>query len=384
MNFLGNIWGVFRDFFTLVLPKKRNNSEIYKFAFIVHPRNENDIQRKYPVFKYIPNSLVRFFTRHFLPVTLSKITGLRSAVSGEEVLGYVISVLPTAHQMFENRELALKRITQACILAEKKGAKIIGLGGLSSSFSKGGLDLTDKVKVNITTGHAYTSYNVTQNLFRLVKELELKKEVLCIGIVGAAGSIGSTSTKILAREGFKNFILVDLERKKEYFPELVKDIRSLNPQSSIKISHQIGEIRKCDIIIAATNAPEALITSKDLKWGAVVIDDAQPSDVHPEVLSRKDVLVIEAGVTFTPDIVNNFNFGLKNRNDNFCCLAEVLILAANEWNDHFVLNRASLDLVDKISVWGRKLNFRTADFQNFKEVITNEKLQYVKNAIHKK
>lgn len=371
----------FGDLAVRVLPNKKEIRG-YKFAFIVHPRSRYDVERKYPLFKYVPNSFADLFTRYFWPVTLSKMTGLKSLIDGKEIEGYVISILPTAHQMVEDRQLALKRITQACVLAEKKGVNIVGLGGLTSSFSKGGLDLVDKVGVNVTTGHAYTSYNVTENVFELVRQMNLDKTKICVGIVGAAGSIGSTSAKLIARQGYKNFILVDLERKKHHFADLVKEMKELNHEINITTSHQIGDIKACDVIVAATNAPEALIRANDLKWGAIIVDDAQPSDVHEDVFLRKDVLIVEAGVTYTPNITNNFNFGLKKRQDNFCCLAEVFILAANEWNEHYVINRASLSLVDEIAGLGKKLNFKIADFQNFRESISEEKIAYVKDCIH--
>jgi len=371
---------VFGDLFIRVLPNI-GGKDSYEFAFIVHPRSRHDVTRKYPFFRYVPNSLANLITKYFWPVTISRITGLKSQIDGKEINGHLISVFITAHQMVENRPLALKRIIQACALAQKKGAKLVGLGGLTSSFSRGGLDLIDKVGINITTGHAYTSYNVTQNVFALVRYMNLDKKKIWIGVVGAAGSVGSTTAKLLAREGFANLLLIDLERRRHHFPELVEEIRKLNPQATVEISHQIGDIKKCDIIVAATNAPEALIRSENLKSGAIVIDDAQPSDVHPDALERKDVLVIEAGVTHTPNLNNNFNFGLKNRQDNFCCLVEVFILTANEWDKHYVINRATLELVDEIANLGKKLNFTIGSFQNFKESISNEKLSYVKNVI---
>lgn len=380
MKFVIQIVDAFGDLMTRILPQSRPDN-LYRFAFLVHPRSQDDVQRKYPFFKYIPNYLTDVFTQYFWPVTLSKITGLKSLKSNKEIEGYVISILPTARQMFENRSLALKRITQACILAKKKGVKIVGLGGLTSSFSKGGLDLVNQVDVNITTGHAYTSFNVTENVFALSKYMDFDKQKICVGIVGAAGSVGSTSAKLLAREGYTKIILIDVERKKHYFTDLIAEMKSLNPSIQIQTSHQVGDIKGCDMIIAATNAPEALIRASDLKWGAIIVDDAQPSDVHSDVFKREDVLIVEAGVTFTPNIKSNFNFGLKNRQDNFCCLAEVFILAANEWNEHYVINRASLELVDEIAGWGKKLDFRIGNFQNFREVISDEKLVYVKNCI---
>jgi predicted amino acid dehydrogenase len=372
----------FRDLFVRLLPDK-STKEPYEFAFIVHPRSRYDVTRKYPFFKYIPDGVANLITKYFWPVTLSRMTGLKSQIDGKEIKGYLITVLITARQMVENRPLALKRILQACVLAKKKGAKIVGLGGLTSSFSRGGLDLVDKVDINVTTGHAYTSYNIQQNIITLVNYMTLDKKKIWVGIVGAAGSIGSMSAKLLAREGFRNLLLIDLERKHHHFAELVAEMKKFNPEANIEQTHQIGQIKKCDVIVAATNAPEALIRAEDLKGGAIIVDDAQPSDVHPGVFDRKDVLVIEAGVTHTPGIINNFNFGLKNRQDNFCCLAEVFILASHEWDDHYVINRATLEHVDEIAAWGKKLNFKIGSFQNFRESISDEKLLYVKNIIKK-
>ncbi len=371
----------FCDLFIRILPIT-GKKDSYEFAFIVHPRSRHDVAREYQFFRYFPNDLANLVTKYFWPVRISQITGLKSQIDGKKITGHLITILMTAHQMVENRKLALKRIIQACVLAKKHGAKIVGLGGLTSSFSRGGLDLVHKVDINITTGHAYTSYNVTQNVFTLTRYMGLDKNKICIGVVGAAGSVGSTVAKLIVREGFMNMILIDLERKHHHFSELLAEIKRLNPQAVIEISHQIGRIQKCDIIVAATNAPEALIKAEDLKPGAIIIDDAQPSDVHQNVFDRKDVLVIEAGVTYTPGLNNNFDFGLKNKQDNFCCLAEVFILAANEWNEHYVIDRATLELVDEIVDLGKKLNFTIGNFQNFKESISDEKLSYVKNIIY--
>ena len=105
-----------------------------------------------------------------------------------------------------------------------------------------------------------------------------------------------------------------------------------------------------------------------------MIDDAQPSDVAPEVLKRPDILVIEAGVVNTPHIDNHFNFNLKNKHDNFCCMAELLILASHEWSSHYVINRASIEQVDEIVELAKPLKFQPAHFQNFNESISQDRL----------
>ncbi|MEI8061768.1 MAG: hypothetical protein WCG97_00520 [bacterium] len=376
-----SIFQAIGDLFVLILPQRRISNKEYAYAFIVHPRDHRDFARKYPFSKFIPASILKFVLSHFWPVTLSKVTGLTSQKDGKEINGWVISVLLTAKQMLNNRKLALKHITRALILAKKKGAKIVGLGGLISSLTKGGLDLIDKVNINITTGHAYTAYNVTQNFFELAAYFGSDKDRIEVAIVGATGSVGSTSAQILARAGCMNITLVDLERKNHLFDSLKKIILEINPRVNLKVTNTVKDIYSADYIITATNAPEALITNDLVKPGAIIIDDAQPSDVAEEVLERGDVLTIEAGVVYTPNIDSHFNFGLKNKFDNFCCMAELLILSAEEWDKHYVINKATLDLVDEVSKMGRKLSFSLGQYQNRKGIIPLAKLESVRSII---
>lgn len=375
------VFHAFQDLIVRLLPnfKKRE----YSFAFLIHPRNIQDVYRKYPFAKYFSDEKVEWFLRYFWPIITSEITGLKISKTGKEIKGYIIGVPLLAKQMLEERELAKKRIIQAIKLAEKKGAKIVGLGALTSSVTKGGLDLVDRVKCNITTGHAYTAHNVTSNIFKLAELFNADKKRAIIAVVGAAGSVGSTSAQLIARAQFANLLLIDIERKAHLVNELIPYLKNLNPNINIEVSHQIGTVKKADFIITATNTPEALIEAEDLKSGAVVIDDAQPSDVSPEALKREDIMVIEAGLVHTPNIRNHFNFGFRDKYDNYCCLAEVLILASEEWNSHYVINRATLELVDEISELGNKLGFHVAEFQNFQEKISERKLLLIKNIIQK-
>lgn len=356
-----------------------------KFAFIVHPRDISDVYKKYPFLNFFPSIFVNFFLLKFWPpVLIAKITGLKSKDDNMLIDGCVISVPLTARQMMEHRDIASKKILDAVIFAKKLGADIVGLGALTSSFSKGGLDLIDKVNVNITTGHAYTAYNVTQNIFKLSDILDLNKSKITVAIVGAAGSIGSTSSRILARAGYQNLLLIDLERKHHFFEELEKDLKKYNPEISIKFSHQIKDINDADVIITATNAPEALVKASDLKAGAIIVDDAQPTDVSEDVFERKDVMVVSAGVVDTPNIKTHFNFGLANKFDNYCCLAELLILVAHKWDNHYVINRATIESVDEIAGWGKELGFQLANFQNSKGLISGEKIKEIRRIIHKR
>lgn len=374
----------FKDFVSIIKGKLfKDKSSEYKFAFIVHSRGYFDIYRKYPFFKFIPKVIALFIMKHMWPITLSKVTGLKSYNNGEDIHGYVLGMTMTADQMLKNRSYALSKIRQALYLAKGKGVKIVGLGGLTSSMSKGGLDLLD-IPINITTGHAYTAYNVSQTLVKISEIFGVPKEKSKVAIVGAAGSVGSMTSALIAREGYSSLVLIDLKRKFSAFDQIKKQISDINPNINVIVSDTVKDIKGCDYVITATNTSEALITKDLVEDGMVIIDDAQPSDIHIDVLKMENVLVLEAGVVHTPGIHSNFNYGLKSRTDNFCCMAELLVLASYGWDKHYVINRATIENIDQISEMGKKLNFRVAEFQNFIESISHDKIENVKKIALKK
>lgn len=385
-NFIFLMAATFWDLIIRILPQMHKQEG---FAFLGHPRHRYEITKKYPFFKFLPERIADFILKHLWPITISRIEGLKSR-QGKPLRGWIIIVPMTPRQMTENKDLARKRIIQAACFAAKKGAKIMGLGGLTASFSRGGLDITEalaskKIKIGITSGRAYTSWTVTQNVFTIAEILKLNIDNIKVAIVGAAGSIGSACTSILLKGGIKNILLIDLGRKKDFLDKLIYDHKNIYDTSLISISHQIHDIKGYDIIISATNAPEAKIRSEDLSSGSIIVDDAQPSDVDPEIVkTRDDVLVIEGGVIHAPGINPHFNIGLKHKEDVYCCLAEIMILAYAEWKDNFSTGRLSFDSIDKIVAISKELGFRLAEFQNFQKVITPEDIEKIKSIRNKK
>ncbi len=335
------------------------------FAFVVHSRDRSDLPRKFPILKFLPVTIFDLLTKNLPPFIVSRITGLTDMI-GRESTGLLIGIPMTAHQLIENRELALKRIIQSIHIAKSKGAKYIGLGAMTASLSKGGRDVVDKVPgVYVTTGRTYTIKNITDYIFYCLNTFKLNKEEVVIGIVGAAGGIGSGVALMLSKAGFKKFVLIDLERKLEIIQKKIilyeKDTNNLD----IKISHQVSMVRECDVIIAATSAPEVVIKSEDVTPGTIIINDAQPSDISPDIIkSREDVLVLEGGVLFAPKINCHFNMGLQDKNEIFSCLAETLLLTHRGHLKHYSMDDLDINFLHELAHDGKKLNFSINKLQN--------------------
>lgn len=379
MRFLRLIGSAFFDLVIRWLPQIKPRKG---FAFLVHPRNHKDVVQKYPFLKPLSPRLLDFLLAHFWPVTVSRVTGAMKK-DNSRLPGWVISIPLTADQMMYDRERAKKHIAKAAHLAERKGANMIGLGALNASLTRGGLDLLPRIKAHVTTGRLYTSKVVTDTADKARRELSIPLEDTIVAIVGAAGSIGAASAQLLQRKGYKNFIFVDIEKKNEQLEDLKILLENLgNGEQDIEITHDIERIYRADIVIAVTNRPETLIKSEHLKSGAVVVDDAQPSDVDSQILEeRDDVLILEGGVAHHDEIDAHFNFGLKHKTDMFSCLAEAIILAAIEYQDNFQVGsvfEVDFNEFAKLEEEADELGFSLGEFQNFVKVYSSEDIDRVK------
>jgi predicted amino acid dehydrogenase len=347
------------------------------FAFIVHPRNYHDVTNNVKFLRYLPKKFVMKFFPKILPFTVSKISGLRSVNSGKELPGWVIGVPIFARELVENRAHAQAKINQAITLAQNKGAAVVGLGGLTGSVTAGGAGLKAVGGTRITAGRAYTAYTVKAYADDVMKRLGAEKPNVTLAIVGAAGGVGTALSRLMITEPYKKIILVDLERK----IEKISGVLAEEKKQHVEVTHQVGQIKDANIVITVTNAPEAVVQASDLKIGAVVIDDAQPSDIDPEILKdRPDVLVIEAGAIKLPDGVRvGTNMRLANRDDTYCCLGEVMALAASGQEvNNYAPDAITPEVIKQIAKMGQQIGLTITDYQFFGKPVDLNKLTLIK------
>ncbi|MEX0652337.1 MAG: hypothetical protein WD509_03355 [Candidatus Paceibacterota bacterium] len=370
----------FKDLATRFLPKKKTEAS---FAFLIHPRDIHDVLQKYPFLKIFPAQTVEYLLTHFFwPITASRITGTKRK-DGTEVFGWMISIPMTASEMLNGRDCARKHIQRAYNLAVKKGATHIGLGALTASLTRGGLDIKPAPGVTLTNGKLYTAKTVTDITLKSSEVFGIDKSTTRVAIVGAAGSIGSASAQILAHAGFKNFQLIDLSDREVRVKEIATILSKLGGGVSVDICTNLERLIEADIIITATNRPDALVKTEHLKPGAIVVDDAQPSDIDPELFkTRNDVLLLEGGVVHADTIQLNFKTGLKHRTDIFSCLAEAVILFLAGETDSRIgeVVEVDFDSLKKLTYYSDNAGFTSGDFQNAYKIYTQEDIDFVKQA----
>lgn len=372
-------WRMLED---LWLAKFQKSKELRGFAFVVHPRDYGDVVSNLKFLKKIPRSwIIRYFSMMW-PFTLSRITGVKSLVDGRELPGWVIGVPIFAHEMMENREGARRKISRGIRLAKSRGAKIVGLGGLTGSITEGGAGLYKVNGVSVTAGRAYTAFVVKSYVDDVVQKYGLNKADLSIAVVGAAGGVGTAVSRLVLKENYKKIYLIDLERKLHH----VFDEHGLNNVPSVEITHLIGKVREADIIVTVTNAPEAVVENDDIMPGTIIVDDAQPSDISKEIIdSRRDILVIEAGVLTAHDSIRTgTNFRLANKDEIYCCLGEVMAVAASDWEGEYQPREISPELIAQISHMATGMGFKLAPYQAYGKMVPQEQIDAVGSIIKEK
>jgi predicted amino acid dehydrogenase len=367
---------VARDLLLRLLPQAvaRLVAPRIAFAFIAHPRDLADVPRKFPLAYFLPTRLVDLWFLIQWPFVASYITGLRTK-SGKKVTGaMIISPLTTA-QMIRNPRAARTRVCQAVKLAEKMGAKVVGLGAFTSIVTKDGNDLLGKVNVGITTGNPHSAAIAVQNVLMAASLTGLSLPHATAAIVGGAGSVGSACAKLLSSLVGK-LVLVDIKQV-----ELQKLLQHLRPHAlEVAGTAQIEAVKHADIVIVATNSPHILISADHLKPGAIVIDAAQPKNVSEQIpLQRKDVLVVESAIVNTPTVDCHFDLGLGH-GEALGCLSETMILSGIGWEGHYSLGKADPSQAAEMIAAGRNQGFRLAHFRNSIGYITEENLAQVARA----
>lgn len=345
-----------------------------RFAFVIHPFEAKDVARKYAIAKYMPDAWIEAFLLRKSPVMVSDITGVRS-VTGEETSGFFVGLPLTPRQMMKTVpiELVNERIYQCCELAHKHGAEIIGLGAFSAVVGDGGVTVSKRSPIAVTTGNSYTVATAIEGLEKACDLVGIHEEESTIAIVGATGSIGKTCARILSKKFAKTIVVGRDPARTQAIGEEVQ---------AVLATTDVSQIKDADAVITVTSSETPIIDPTFLKQGAIVCDVSRPRNVSAKVAAvRPDVLVIEGGVVKVPgDAKFNFDFGFPP-GTAFACMSETMILALENRPESYTLGKdVSVAQVDEMRQLAAKHGFELAGFRAFEHAVTSEAINRTKQA----
>jgi predicted amino acid dehydrogenase len=351
-----------------------------KFAFIIHPISvRRDVARKYPIARYLPESWVSAVLPHISPKVVSSITGVRSNSTGTEAEGWFIACPLTPQQLLTlPTETVYRKLVECGKIAEDLGAKILGLGALTSVVGDGGITVAERLSIAVTTGNSYTVATAVEGAKRGGLLMDTPTEEAHIAIVGASGSIGHTCALLLAKEAQRVTLI---GRNRERLLPVAREIAAINPHVHTTENVQEG-LEDADIILTVTSSADTIIEPEYLKSGAVVCDVARPRDVSMRVhQKRPDVLVIEGGVVSVPgDVDFHFDFGFPPKTA-YACMSETMMLALEGRYESFTLGKTvSIAQAEEMHQLAVKHGFRLAGFRSFERAVTDDYIASVRRA----
>ncbi len=350
-----------------------------KFAFIIHPIDpKRDVSRKFPLLgKIFSPSQINYLCKFFPPVHLSKVTGISSAATGKEIEGYLIACPLTAARMLELPvRTAYRKIIQTGRLAERLGAKILGLGAFTSVVGDGGATIAEALDIPVTSGDAYTISIAVQAVRDAARIMDVEISQSTAAVVGATGTIGQVCAEMLA-EDVETLYLVGRNRAKL---DALESRLSAKGKARTLTSTDLAVLGAAQLIITVSSATHALIEPEHLKPGCIVCDVARPRDVSNRVAkARKDVLVIDGGMVDVPGAVNfNFDFGFPP-GKAYACMAETMALALDgRFEDYSVGKDIHRDQVDEITTICQTHGFRLSGFRSFEKAVTEEQIASIR------
>lgn len=347
-----------------------------RFGFIIHPLTPKQIAKAYPIAKYLPDSVIEFFSARKGPKLMSQITGVQSKTSAETE-GWFIGCPLTPDQMIKKLPLekVYERLVQCADMAADMGASLIGLGAFTSVVGDGGITVQQRTRIGVTTGNSYTVATAIQGTLKAAHLLDIDTKNATLAVVGATGSIGKTCAKILARD-FGRTILIGRD------PERTAAVAAEIPGAEASVD--VNSVRQADVVITVSSAGKELILPEMLRPGSIVCDVARPRDVSVRVAKeRPDVLVIEGGVVKVPGNVEfNLNFGFPEKTA-YACMSETMLLAleGDPKLFNFTLGKdVTPEQVDIISGLADKHGFELAGFRSFERAVDDEAILRARKA----
>lgn len=308
------------------------------FSFILSPISIKQLKVLCPILRILPDLLIKPFLKNNAPFKACQIKRIQS-IQGTQIQGNIIICPLLPKQMLESDEgLVLESIISAGHLAERLGAKIIGLGGYAGIVADKGLTVAKSLKIPVTTGKSLTAWSVFEAIFRVAraKGIDLKKSTL--SIVGAGGSLGYLCAAKLSDYVMKIKIC---DGNKDKLIRLKERVLEFNP-IEISIEEGIGNaIKDADILINATRSPETLFSLDLLKSGAIICDVSASWNIADSPNSRSDITIVKGGLIKAPNSDSNFIPA---------SLAETMLLTLEEkFTSYSLGDNINLDKLEEIA-----------------------------------
>lgn len=388
---------------------------VHRFGFLLHPLDENGYADYDDSLKMLEPAELQEFSDSMQGL-LDPVVGSTVEIAsptGARARGDFILISYTAEQLknMPQRDV-LKVLNKGIALARSRGASIVGLGAYTSVVSGGGAQLANG-SITLTSGNSYTVVSAIEALDAAIEGSGASWQDKTVGVVGAAGAIGSCMVMLLA-ERAPRLVLIgnpvhEAQAGRErllviaraliahtqaapqgephgeshahgYAPASLAAriaahgagtpvqaiLAALEQDGHLILTSSIHAAAMANVVVAATSFPGHLIDDDLLPHGAIICDVSRPRSIGESILQRRpDMLVIDGGIIALPGGTRIGPYGIED-GTSYACMAETMLLAL-EGNFRDTSLGGSLDVqeVKRQQALARKHGFSLARLQSF-------------------
>jgi acetylornithine/succinyldiaminopimelate/putrescine aminotransferase/predicted amino acid dehydrogenase len=335
------------------------------YAFILHPTRVEDLILTNPGLERLtPGELEHFstFAAGLPAAVVLRAPPVRSRTGA--VADGLLICLPMLPEEMARRGLrrVSPQVAAAVDLAARCGARVVGLGGHTTAYSRRGLAVVGRGPA-VTTGNALTAGMAFAAVCRLARRRGLDWSEAVIAVVGAGGSVGSLCARLVARSRPRRLLLGGNPVSRQVRLHHLR--RQLDEGTgTVHVAADLDELADCDLLFTASGAGQAILDDVPLRAGTIVCDIARPPDVSPRLRQRGDLTVIDGGLVALPAPRTCFGPGnLLGLPDGvqLACLSETILLALEgDRRDHGIGDDVPVNEVDYMLSLARRHGFRLA------------------------
>ncbi|MFZ5644928.1 MAG: shikimate dehydrogenase [Bacillota bacterium] len=339
-----------------------------KFAFIVHPYRAADIKRFFALARYIPPRLAEESGRFIPPSVISEIYVRTPHGSAT---GWVIYLQMTSRLIGKLPEQVLiKRVMQAGRIAEKLGAEVIGLGGLTKLALNA---VSGELNIPVIGAGGYAIATALESLEEALFNMGNSISKIHAVVLEAGGAVGSICSLMLSGK-VKSMTLVTDHKEKAV--NLAGKILFQSGMSARIESDVKNALRSAHLVIAPPNTD---IDPFDLHPGSVFYDLTQSHSLGKKIaVLRNDVLVIEGGFVKISGYTGNYSEEGCPPGTFEPCLAETIIHTMEK-----SYNSSLRHTPDKIGRLAKKHGFKNAGLKGPEGIFLSHHMENVDNKYYK-
>jgi len=395
----------------------RIDSSVPKVGFLIHYIHEGQLKAIDPSFEMVSAKGQDRFIRNMMPVAKPmhiSSTDITS-ISGKKINFNFIVVPITSRHMVEflkdpGISPALDMVEDAVRTAYEMGCEVVGLGQYTSIISNNGL-LISNPGLTITTGNSNTVAVSVRAIVKAVSMRGLDPSCTSLSLVGAAGNIGASYSKMISNY-FSKINLVgssksgSLERLESIRSQIIQNayrmlvenrsasnitmgiVKRLSESPLIKrlidknadqksaweairvqemtmmndiisVSTDIKSIDQSDVIVAVSNSHEKIIRDEFVRKNAIICDASVPSATDPSIIKkREDVLFFTGGIVKLPnqEAIQIPAYPLS-AGQVFACMAETMLLGLSGIRKNFSFGDLKIKNIELIDFLGKHHGF---------------------------